>query len=812
MANFSGHVREITQKLQSILTQEQEAGYQDNVVMGKLEPTLNTLGKPFAALKMVLTGYTAATPAARQEKILAALAILERMQQRHAAPEVTSPQSEAIPLVLSDNKSADKTADKASDKPLPPLQPHALSEVLELPLASERVDLGANAAKKLATIGISSYRELLLHYPKRYEDRRTLPHFAALASQESATVAATVTGAKAIQSRKGLQILRVFLEDNYGARLTAVFFNQPWLQKRFYPQQQVVMTGKVKQNRGQKELHVTDYEWQEKGDSLSFGRIAPVYTSTQGLSQSYIRQAMHTLLVALPTIPDHLPKKLLQQHQLIPLNQALRYIHFPDNAHEAQQALRRLKFDEFLFLELRVLLNRDTSTLGKVSRTLPDAAKRFEESLPFTMTGAQTRVLKEIYEDMAQPKQMARLVQGDVGSGKTAVAAAAMYMATVNGYQAALMAPTEILARQHYANLSHYLYPLGVTCDLLVGSLPKSQADAVRAGIASGQVQVMVGTQALIQESVTFHHLGLAVIDEEHRFGVEQRRQLLRDKPDVLVMSATPIPRSLALTQYGDLELSLIDELPPGRKDITTRLVNDKKRRDVYRFAWGEIQKGRQVYVVTALIEESEAEGMTEIASAEQTVAMLEGIMPADCRLDILHGKMPSQEKDEVMARFREQKFDLLVATTVIEVGVDVPNATVMIIENAERFGLSQLHQLRGRVGRGEHQSFCILIAGDRSKKTQERLEVIEKYSDGFIIAEKDLQLRGPGEVRGTRQSGMPDLILGDLQQDGDIIEKTRDLAKKMLEADPKLEATWAERIRLELQRRVADIGFREVI
>jgi ATP-dependent DNA helicase RecG len=459
---------------------------------------------------------------------------------------------------------------------------------------------------------------------------------------------------------------------------------------------------------------------------------------------------------------------------------------------------------------LRVLLNRDTTLLGKQFTIRPDHIKNFESILPFKMTGAQQRALKEIFADMAQPRQMARLLQGDVGSGKTAVAAAAIHVAVKNGYQAVLMAPTEILARQHFLNLTQYLFPLGVRTELLIGSMMGKERRDARTRVAVAEADLAIGTHALIQDGVTFQNLGLAIIDEEHRFGVEQRRKLLQGVPDVLVMSATPIPRSLALTYYGDLELSIIDELPPGRQPIKTRLVNDSKRRDVYRFAWGEIQKGRQVYLVTPLIDDSEA--LEHIVSTTQMFEDLKMIMPTECRIEMLHGKMSGEEKDTIMDRFRHHHIDLLVSTTVIEVGVDIPNATVMIIENAERFGLSQLHQLRGRVGRGQHESFCILVAGDRSKKTQHRLEVIEKYTDGFVIAEKDLELRGPGEIRGTRQSGMPDLVLGDLTQDGDIIEKSRELAKRMLEADPKLEAAWATRLKAELKRRSEAVGFREII
>ncbi len=607
-----------------------------------------------------------------------------------------------------------------------------------------------------------------------------------------------------------MTVVRAFLEDSLGAKLTVVWFNQPWLEKQLFPGQKIIVSGKVKKKGRYVDLAAAHHEIDDEGESLSTGRIVGLYGTTQGLSQAYLRRAAHRLLEALSIIPDHLPKSVLERYNLIPLDTALREIHLPTGEKPLQAALRRLKFDEFLFLELRVLLNRDTTLLGKAFKVRKNDVKTFESSLPFKFTKAQKRVLDEISTDMKNPKQMARLLQGDVGSGKTAVAAAAIYVAIQNGYQAALMAPTEILARQHYLNLIQYLYPLGVESDLFIGSASLRERNAARDRLRSSQTDLAVGTHALIQEGVDFRNLGLAVIDEEHRFGVEQRRKLLGNLPDVLVMSATPIPRSLALTYYGDLELSIIDELPPGRKAIKTRLVNDSKRREVYRFAWGEIQKGRQVYLVTPLIEESEA--LENIVSTTQMFEDLQQIMPQACRTEMLHGKMTGIEKDEIMERFRRREFDLLVSTTVIEVGVDIPNASLMIIENAERFGLSQLHQLRGRVGRGEHESFCVLVAGDRSKKTQHRLGVIEKHTDGFVIAEKDLELRGPGEIRGTRQSGMPDLVLGDLAQDGDIIEKSRELAKKMLEADPKLEAPWARRLRDELRRRVETVGFREVI
>ncbi len=762
------------------------------MVVGGLEKLVATVGAPFADVRSVMNGYGSLTPEERSERLEQALGMLEvgaQPQQQSPAPDPYPPPLKEVARDSSDSLSSDD---------------------LDKDIADKLVDFGAQAPKKLAPVGLKTYRDLLYHYPKRYEDRRVLPTFSALQDDESATVSGIITGRKATKSKRGMTVVRAFLEDSLGAKLTVVWFNQPWLEKQLFPGQKIIVTGKVKKKGRYIDLAAAHHEIDDEGESLSTGRIVGLYGTAQGLSQAYLRRAAHRLLDALTVIPDHLPKSVLERYNLIPLDTALREIHLPTGEKPLQAALRRLKFDEFLFLELRVLLNRDTTLLGKKFKVRKNDLQTFEDSLPFKFTKAQKRVLDEISADMKNPKQMARLLQGDVGSGKTAVAAAAIYVAIQNGYQAALMAPTEILARQHYLNLIQYLYPLGVESDLFIGSASLRERNAARDRLRSSQTDLAVGTHALIQEGVDFRNLGLAVIDEEHRFGVEQRRKLLGNLPDVLVMSATPIPRSLALTYYGDLELSIIDELPPGRKGVKTRLVNDSKRREVYRFAWGEIQKGRQVYLVTPLIEESEA--LDNIVSTTQMFEDLQQIMPQACRTEMLHGKMTGTEKDEIMERFRRREFDLLVSTTVIEVGVDIPNASLMIVENAERFGLSQLHQLRGRVGRGEFESFCVLVAGDRSKKTQHRLGVIEKHADGFVIAEKDLELRGPGEIRGTRQSGMPDLVLGDLAQDGDIIEKSRELAKKMLEADPKLEAPWARRLRDELRRRIETVGFREVI
>lgn len=682
--------------------------------------------------------------------------------------------------------------------------------VLDAPLAQAQVDLGKQAAKKLAEVGIKTYRDLLQYLPRRYEDRRVLPGFGALEDGSNATVVGEVVSRVGKRSPRGLHVFRASLRGDDGGRLTAVWFNQPWLEKQVYPGLRLIVTGKVKVTGRTVELAAAGHEVDDDTDSLSFGRIVGVYPSTQGLSQAYLRRAQRRLLDALGAVPDHLQRSLLGRFDLIPVDRAWRQAHFPDSEADLEAALRRLKFDDFLFFELAVMRSRDPLRLGRSFSVAAGDVEAFMGRLPFTLTGAQQRALAEIFEDMAAPRQMARLLQGDVGSGKTAVAAAAVYVAVRNGAQAALMAPTEILARQHLSNLRPYLFELGVRTELLIGAMTNAERMAARTRLATGETDLVIGTQALIQEGVTFKDLGLAIVDEEHRFGVQQRRALLQGLPDVLVMSATPIPRSLALTVYGDLELTVIDELPPGRKPIKTRLVNASKRLEVYRFVAEQVAEGRQAYVVTPLIDESEA--LDEVLAATGLADDLAQVLPASVRLGTLHGRMSTADKDDVMASFRRNELDVLVSTTVIEVGVDVPNATVMVIENAERFGLSQLHQLRGRVGRGAHESFCVLVAGDRSRKTQQRLDILVKNSDGFAIAEFDLRLRGPGDLRGTRQSGLPELTIGDLVSDVHVIEEARGLAKQMLEADPELTAPWAERLTLELRRRSSAVMIREVI
>ncbi len=775
---------ELRERLLKPLTRELAMGCQNRVVTAGLEALLNNVAQPFPKVREVLDGYGIMSQTEREENLKTAISLLE---------------SEQKPVLSVKSAPAKKPE-------LPRLERTTLtpdSEITRLPLAP-------SAPKKLARLGIKTLRDMFHNYPRRYEDRRRLPGFHTIEDGARVTVVGAVTDKTRHSPRKGMLILKANLRDEFGNTLSATWFNQPWVEGQLKEGNRLIITGKAKRFGRKLELAVEYFENDDEGgESFSTDRIIGVYHTTEGISQAFIRKVARQLFEALPESADFLSSQQRGMYKVMPYSQALREAHNPSELEELETALERLKFDEYLFLELRMLLQGGSTLEGKQFRALDEHMLEFERMLPFKFTNAQRRAILEIATDMRQPKQMARLIQGDVGSGKTAVAASALYLATRDGFQGALMAPTEILARQHFSSLTKYLYPLGVRVELLIGAMTGRERTEARERIKKGEVDVIVGTSALIQEGVEFARLGLAVVDEEHRFGVQQRRALLANRPDVLVMSATPIPRSLALTAYGDLELTTIDELPPGRTPIQTKLLMDTHRRQAYSFVMKQILEGRQAFVVAPLIEESEK--MTEILAATQLSEDLKRILP-DARVELLHGKMHPSEKDAIMNRFRALEFNLLVSTTVIEVGVDVPNASIMVIENAERFGLSQLHQLRGRVGRGDKQSYCVLIAGDHSKKTKERLKVIESTTDGFKIAEADLRLRGPGELRGTRQSGMPDLKLGDLTRDTEIIEQARNLAKSILENDPMLEKPVNALLRVELQARAEQVSIRDVI
>jgi ATP-dependent DNA helicase RecG len=542
-------------------------------------------------------------------------------------------------------------------------------------------------------------------------------------------------------------------------------------------------------------LQMETPEWEDLPDGadpdslLSVNRIVPIYPLTEGIRQKRMRQILYNAVQYAHLTPEILPRSVRERVGLPPIQQALQQIHFPDEADQIEPARRRLVFEEFFLMQLGVGMQRRQNQQERGIAMRIDEERlnaQLHRLVPFELTNAQKRVIREIWSDMAQPHPMNRLLQGDVGSGKTIVAAAAILAAVDNQYQAAMMAPTEILAEQHYINLHRLFQPLGISVELLVGRLSNKQRQQARERVASGRGMVAVGTHALIQEEVSFARLGLAIVDEQHRFGVLQRAAL-RDKgimPHLLVMSATPIPRTLTMTLYGELDVSIIDEMPPGRKPVKTHWKTPEERLKVYAGVRKLIEEGRQAYVICPLIDESDK---LQVRAAEEMAEHLRKDVFPDLRVGLLHGRMKPAEKEAVMEQFRAGELDILVSTTVIEVGVDVPNAAVIVIEDADRFGLAQLHQLRGRVGRSEHQSFCILVANPKSEDGQKRMEIMARTTNGFIIAEEDLKIRGPGEIFGTKQSGMPSFRVADLVKDMRLLEVARQEAFRMLEQDPDL-------------------------
>lgn len=668
--------------------------------------------------------------------------------------------------------------------------------------------VGERLSKIMGKVGIFTARDLLLHFPHRYEDRTKFCRISQLRPGEAATIRGTVLGADAVRTpRSQMLLVKVAIQDGTGVA-GLVWFNQWYLQNRFAKLlgKEIIVYGTAQ--AGSRGIEIANPEWEEvdeSGDSLSSNRIVPVYPLTEGLYQATVRRIIYQSLDKLiEAAEDVVPSSVADRRDLIDMACALRNIHFPESQEALDVARRRLVYEEFFLLQLALAMRKQNTVASQPGipfAVTPECTQAFYDVLPFEMTGAQKKVIRDIERDMARPLMMNRLVQGDVGSGKTVVAVAAMMVAIHNGYQAAMMAPTEILAEQHHRVLSRMLESLGIEVALLTGSVRSVAKRKARERIASGEAQVAVGTHALIQGDVEFKRLGFVVIDEQHRFGVLQRAAL-REKgwnPDVLVMTATPIPRTLALTVYGDLDLSVIDELPPGRKQIRTHWKPTDQRESVYDAARTLVRQGRQVYIVCPLIEESEklqAKAATELAEHLMT-----DVFP-DFQLALLHGQMKSAEKDDVMRRFRSGEIQVLVSTTVIEVGVDVPNACVMLIEDAERFGLAQLHQLRGRVGRGEHQSFCVLIADPKTDDGRDRLNVMTRTTNGFEIAEEDLRIRGPGEFYGTRQSGVPSLRIANVLTDVDILEISREDAFAIVKHDPRLSVPEHASLRKEVLRR----------
>ena len=691
--------------------------------------------------------------------------------------------------------------------------------------------VGPKRTALLQRFRIETVEDALWTLPWRYEDRSVMTPIGQLVPGAQASICGTIIKSEAKKARsRRLSILDIVVEDATG-RLQAVFFNQPFLEQFFAVGTSVMLTGRVvagAQGWVAMKMEVTQYEvfGAETEAPLHVGRIVPVYHETKGWTSRQMRVLMKGLLDAhIAEAQELLPVSLRARYRLPPIQQAIQDVHFPQAGTDGGQldrgltpAHRRLAFEELFVLQL-ALASRQRAMKEEVKQVLfnpktPLLAK-LDRALPFRLTAAQERVNREILSDMTSLKPMNRLVQGDVGSGKTIVAVQAMVLACGSGYQAALMAPTEILAEQHYRTMKGFLEPLGLSVVLVSGGGRVAARKAVREQVASGTAQVVIGTHAVIQQGVTFAKLGLVVVDEQHRFGVLQRKTLMEKgyKPDVLVLTATPIPRTLAMTVYGDLDVSVIDQMPPGRKPVRTFLLSASQKGRAYQILRDELRSGRQAYVVYPLVEESEK---TDLQAAMQGAEQLQAEELAEFRVGLLHGKMKSDEKERVMAAYKKGEIQVLVATTVVEVGVDVPNATVMMIEHAERFGLAQLHQLRGRVGRSAHQSYCLLMAsggvlfgstkpkeaGEAPSAARERLDALVRSTDGFVIAEEDLRIRGPGEFFGFRQWGMPEFRVANLLRDAELLQQARQEAFALLKQDPQLKLPVHRTLREAMLRR----------
>ncbi|HBG0923363.1 TPA: ATP-dependent DNA helicase RecG [Clostridioides difficile] len=648
--------------------------------------------------------------------------------------------------------------------------------------------IGPKKADKLNKLGIFTLKDLLYYFPRQFEDRNNLKKIAQLEDGEKVTIKAVISSINTFSPKEGMTLTKIDVKDETGSA-KLVFFNKSYIKNTFRPGDSILVFGKVKKKFNNLELTSCELEYLTNSPKNTC-RFMPVYQLTYGVTNKEIMSIIRTVLEDKELIiQEYMPQRIIEKYRLCSIDFAVRNIHSPSSKESLKIALYRIVFEELLILQLGLFVfksgrNKEDGIKFETSKDL----KKIISALPFKLTKAQNRALDEIIQDMNLEKIMNRLVQGDVGSGKTVVALLALANCVLNGYQGALMAPTEILAGQHYISLTESLKDFGINVGLLIGSLTKKQKDTVLEQIKNNEIDILIGTHALIEDKVEFNNIGLVITDEQHRFGVMQRSKLSLKgaNSDILVMTATPIPRTLALILYGDLDISIIDELPPGRQPIETIAIEKSKRDRAYNnLVRREVESGRQVYIVCPLVEESEA---IEAKSAVELVEELRAEYFHDLRLGLLHGKMKSSEKDEVMRLFKNKEIDILVSTTVIEVGVNVPNATLMIIENAERFGLAQLHQLRGRVGRGSHKSYCVLIYDSKTDVCRQRMAIMEETNDGFKISEKDLEIRGPGEFFGTRQHGLPELKVANLFKHIKILKLAQQEARYILGEDNNLQ------------------------
>lgn len=796
--------------LRKALASERRLGFKNTAVIGGLDlfvlGQMQTVHPGVVPLLLEFGRYRALGEEDRRRLI----DDLER--QLDAPPAPTSPGALPLENLPAPPARARRASVQQDSPPAPPQEARRVSsDPLDAPLMYLK-GVGPRRAEALEHLGLKTVYDLLQHFPARYEDRSQLLPINRLHPDLKQAFCATVLYEARTQTigRNRRQLTRLRVGDDSG-QVDLQWWNQAYREQQFRSGMKLYVYGKVIEFRGGRQVDSPEFEIldEDAGAALQVGRIVPVYPAGEGLFQGALRKAVQAALDrALPYLLETLPPEVIAQHDLMARAEAFQQMHFPTSEALMERARRRLIFEEFFLMQIALAQRKSVvqqEKEGVVHRVDEADIRHFVKSLPFTLTGAQRRVMREIWKDLQAPRPMNRLLHGDVGSGKTVVAAYGLWTAHATGHQGALLAPTEILAEQHYAVLQRLLEPLGVPVALLEGSLPAREKRRIQADVAEGRTSVVVGTHALIQQGVQFRRLSVCVVDEQHRFGVLQRAALQQKghhdqtAPDVLVMTATPIPRTLALTVFGDLEVSTLDELPPGRTPVHTVALKPGQRDKAYRALRERVTAGQQAYVVCPLVEESEK--LVQLKAATALAERLQAEELRGLRVGLLHGQMSLADREAVMDQFRQGLFHVLVATTVIEVGVDVPNAAVMVIEDADRFGLSQLHQLRGRVGRGAHTSVCFLLGEAKSEIARARLEVMVHTNDGFEIAQQDLQLRGPGEFYGTRQSGLPDLHIADLVRDEAVLQAAREAAFAVIAADPQLEAPGHQTILPALRR-----------
>ncbi|MBR1743472.1 MAG: ATP-dependent DNA helicase RecG [Lachnospiraceae bacterium] len=666
--------------------------------------------------------------------------------------------------------------------------------------------IGEKSEKLFFKLGITSVTELLHYYPRIYDIFTGIVPVASVSEGETVVIEGSFTGKPAIIQTRQYKIIQAVLRDGSGS-IRVAWFNMPFLLKTLKVGMHYILRGKIYVKNGT--FQMTQPQILTKEEYVKWlGKLQPVYSLTAGLSNKAVTKAVTNAIHECEFESDFLPIEIRKQYGLLPLKKAISMIHFPDSKEDYAEARRRLVFDEFFLFSLALNYMREEKQ-EKPSEYFFPSTERTEQllaSLPFSLTEGQKSTWDDILSDLRSGFVMNRLIQGDVGSGKTIIAIIALFCAVENGYQGAIMVPTEVLARQHYEEFNRYLEPFGVKTVLLTGFMTASEKKEAKQLIKSGEADLVIGTHALIQDGVLFHDLALIVTDEQHRFGVKQREAFTEKgkNPHVLVMSATPIPRTLAIILYGDLDISVIDELPKNRLPIKNCAVGTNYRPQAYRFITKQVAEGHQVYIICPMIEESEA---VEMENVMDYAGSLREILPESIRVECLHGKMKPAEKNKVMESFAAHEIDVLVSTTVVEVGINVPNATVMLIENAERFGLAQLHQLRGRVGRGTAQSYCIFMAGNSSRETMERLKVIARSNDGFFVAQEDLKMRGPGDLFGIRQSGEFYFRIGDIYQDAKELRDANEAAKSFTDRDVSLLCKKYQGLRKKLEKYAGEVS-----